>query len=155
VRDEPAVTQSQQRLYLNKGMVLIDTPGLLWPKIHYPDDGLMLAASHAVGVNALIEEEVAIFLAGILLARYPGLLLARYGMDFTGLDAAGVLESLAVRRGMKLKGGYPDMEKSSRTLLQDYRGGALGRISLETPLTRQAMVAVFEEKSRQDSECSL
>ena len=59
VGDEPAVTKTQQRLYLGNNMVLIDTPGMLWPKIEHPSDGLMLAASHAVGSNALIEEEVA------------------------------------------------------------------------------------------------
>ena len=53
-------------------MTLIDTPGLMWPKIEHDSDGFMLAASHAIGRNAVIDEEVAIFLAGILLARYPG-----------------------------------------------------------------------------------
>src|SRR5512137_776421 len=62
VGDEPAVTKSQQRLYLGKDIVLTDTPGMLWPKIEYPTDGLMLAICHAVGVNALIEEEIAVFL---------------------------------------------------------------------------------------------
>ena len=71
VGDEPAVTKVQQRLYLNNNMVLIDTPGMLWPKIALPSDGLMLAASHAIGVNALIEEEVATYLGTQLLARYP------------------------------------------------------------------------------------
>ena len=63
VGDEPAVTKAQQRLYLGNNMVLIDTPGMMWPKIEHPTDGLMLAASHAIGSNALIEEEVATFLA--------------------------------------------------------------------------------------------
>ncbi|MGI4849475.1 MAG: ribosome biogenesis GTPase YlqF, partial [Janthinobacterium lividum] len=74
VGDEPAVTKVQQRLYLGNNMVLIDTPGMLWPKIAHPSDGLMLAASHAIGINALIEEEVATFLADMILPRYSHLL---------------------------------------------------------------------------------
>lgn len=144
VGDVPAVTKSQQRLYLNKGMILTDTPGMLWPKIRYPSDGLMLAASHAVGVNALVEEEVAAFLAEVLLARYPGLLQARYKMETAGLDGFGVVEQVARRRGLKVKGGDPDVEKAAQVLLNDYRSGALGRISLETPESRSAMISAFD-----------
>lgn len=144
VGDVPAVTKSQQRLYLNKGMILIDTPGMLWPKIQYPSDGLMLAASHAVGVNALIEEEVAVFLAEVLLARYPELLAARYGLETKGMDGFDVVEGVAKRRGFRIRGGDFDSEKASHVLLNDYRSGALGRISLETPQTRSAMMAAFD-----------
>ncbi len=75
VGDEPAVTKTQQRLYLGNNIVLIDTPGMMWPKIEHPSDGLMLAASHAIGSNALIEEEVATFLADMLLMRYAPLIV--------------------------------------------------------------------------------
>jgi ribosome biogenesis GTPase A len=78
VGDEPAVTKSQQSLELDVRTLLTDTPGLMWPKIRYDSDGFMLAASHAVGTNAVIEEEVATFLAANLLERYPALLTARY-----------------------------------------------------------------------------
>lgn len=142
VGDEPAVTKTQQRLYLNKNMVLTDTPGMLWPKIQYPSDGLMLAASHAIGVNALIEEEVAVFLADLLRVRYPKLLTARYGLQTEGMDGFGVVEGVAQRRGFRIKGGELDIEKAAHALLQDYRSGAIGRISLETPATRAAMLAV-------------
>jgi len=140
VGDEPAVTKNQQRFDLNDRMSLIDTPGMLWPKIEHASDGLMLAASHAVGRNAVIDEEVAVFLAEILLARYPSLLTARYGFAVEGLDAVGVIEAIAQRRGHRLKGGDADFEKAATTLLLDYRSGALGRISLETPETRSAML---------------
>ena len=143
VGDEPAVTKMQQRLDLGPGMSLVDTPGLMWPKIEHDSDGYMLAASHAIGTNAVLEEEVATFLAGILLARYPALLAARYGCDPAALDAAGVIETVARKRGCLLKGrgGELDREKASLILLTDYRSGALGRISLETPDTRSAMLA--------------
>jgi ribosome biogenesis GTPase A len=73
VGDEPAVTRSQQTSQLDVRHSITDTPGLLWPKIEYASDGLMLAASNAVGRNAMIDEEVATFLAGLLIARYPAL----------------------------------------------------------------------------------
>ena len=144
VGDEPAVTKMQQRLYLGNNMVLTDTPGMLWPKIRHPSDGLMLAASHAIGSNALIEEEVATFLADALLVRYPELLAARYGVEPAGMDGVGIVEAVALRRGFKLKGKGVDLEKAAHTLLQDYRSGALGRISLETPESRAALLAEYD-----------
>ncbi|AIY43435.1 50S ribosomal subunit maturation GTPase RbgA [Collimonas arenae] len=146
VGDEPAVTKVQQRLYLGNNMVLIDTPGMLWPKIAHPSDGLMLAASHAIGSNALIEEEVATFLADELLLRYAPLLTARYGIKTEGIDGVSVIEGVALRRGFRLKGGDLDLEKAAHTLLQDYRTGAIGRISLETPQTRAALLALYQEE---------
>lgn len=148
VGDEPAVTKMQQRLYLGNNMVLIDTPGMLWPKIEHPTDGLMLAASHAIGSNALIEEEVATFLADVLLTRYAALLSARYGFPTEGIDGVSVVEGVAMRRGFRLKGGDLDLEKAAHTLLQDYRSGALGRVSLETPDSRIALLASYKSEPR-------
>jgi ribosome biogenesis GTPase A len=152
VGDEPAVTKIQQKLYLGKNIILVDTPGMLWPKIALASDGLMLAASHAVGSNALIEEEVAVFLAEVLLEQYPHLLVARYGFNLEGMDAIAVVEGVAARRGYRIKGGDLDFEKGAHTFLQDYRTGTLGRISLETPLSRAARLAQHDidmaEKAR-------
>jgi len=141
VGDEPAVTKGQQRLDLGAKMVLVDTPGLMWPKIAHDSDGFMLAASHAIGRNAVIDTEVAAFLATLLLARYGELLRARYELDPAKVDGPGVVEAVAKKRGYRLKGGAPDLEKAAATLLQDYRDGVLGRISLETPATRAEMLA--------------
>ncbi|WP_083438851.1 ribosome biogenesis GTPase YlqF [Herbaspirillum autotrophicum] len=146
VGDEPAVTKTQQRLYLGNNMVLIDTPGMLWPKIQLASDGLMLAASHAIGSNALIEEEVATYLADVLLERYPQLLKARYGFDTNGIDGVSVIEGVAARRGFRLKGGDPDFEKAAHTFLQDYRTGALGRITLESPQSRALLLQQHREE---------
>jgi len=140
VGDEPAVTKSQQRLVLNDSMTLIDTPGMLWPKIEHERDGLMLAASHAVGRNAVIDEEVATFLADSLVANYPALVQARYGFTLDEMDGVGVIEAIAKHRGYRLKGGEADLEKAALTLLQDYRDGSLGRVSLETPEQRRSML---------------
>ena len=94
VGDEPAVTKLIKRYDLPDGTWLYDTPGLMWPKIALETDGLLLAANHLVGVNAYIDEEVATYLAGILLARYPAALTARYGIDADSVDAPGVIEAI-------------------------------------------------------------
>ena len=144
VGDEPAVTKAQQRLYLGNNIVLTDTPGMMWPKIEHPTDGLMLAASHAIGSNALIEEEVATFLADILLMHYPNLLTARYGFPTEGIDGVSVIEGVAKKRAFRIKGGDLDLEKAAHTFLQDYRDGAIGRVSLETPESRIALLASYQ-----------
>jgi len=144
VGDEPAVTKHQQTLDLGPGMTLTDTPGMMWPKIAHDADGYMLAASHAIGRNAVIDEEVAAFLGEILLARYPDRLSARYRLEAAALaamDGPALIEAVGRRRGCLVKGGGLDLEKAALILLQEYRDGALGRISLETPATRACMIA--------------
>ena len=141
VGDEPAVTKSQLRADIDLRHSIIDTPGMMWPKIAHDSDGYMLAASHAIGRNAVIDEEVATFLANVLLARYPANLTERYSFDVKDMDGVAVIEAVAKRRAMRLKGGGLDLEKAALVFLQDYRDGKLGRVSLETPETRQAMLA--------------
>ena len=145
VGDEPAVTKSQQTFDLGSQMTVTDTPGMMWPKIEHDSDGFMLAACHAIGRNAVIDEEVAVFLARLLLARYPQRLADRYKLDVAKLDGVGVVEGVARRRGCLVKGGGLDLEKAALILLNDFRGGALGPISLETPHTRAEMLATAED----------
>jgi ribosome biogenesis GTPase A len=140
VGDEPAVTKSQQRIELNDQVSIVDTPGMMWPKIQYDSDGFMLAASHAIGRNAVIDEEVATFLGNLLLNQYPRLLTERYKCPVDGMDGVDLIEAIGNRRGYRLKGGDLDLEKAAMTLLTDYRSGTLGRISLETPQSRQDML---------------
>jgi ribosome biogenesis GTPase A len=142
VGDEPAVTKSQQSHSLNERMTLTDSPGLMWPKIEFRSDGLMLAAIHAIGRNAIIEDEVAINLASILLERYPKYLEQRYGLSADIRDGVAAVEAIAKRRGCLLKGskGALDLDKASMILLTEFRSGALGRISLETPDSRMVMI---------------
>ena len=154
VGDEPAVTKSQQNHQLSVRQWITDTPGLMWPKIEHDSDGYMLAASHAIGRNAIIDEEVAVFLADVLLVRYPERLVERYGLTASvtePMDGVSVLEGVARRRGLRMRGGAPDLEKAALVLLQDYRDGKLGRISLETPETRRLMLARAETVDRNDA----
>ncbi|MFZ2628285.1 MAG: ribosome biogenesis GTPase YlqF [Rugosibacter sp.] len=142
VGDEPAVTKSQMSQDLGQNMTITDTPGLMWPKIAHDSDGFMLAASHAIGRNAVIDSQVAAFLGALLLEKYPALMAERYGFNIAGMDGIGVVEAVAKKRGCFIRGrsGEPDLEKAAMIFLTDYRSGKLGRISLETPASRAAML---------------
>ena len=167
VGDEPAVTKSQQRFDIDPTFSITDTPGMMWPKIQYESDGFMLAASHAIGRNAVIDEDVAVFLADNLLKTYPDLINARYKLDVMKLDVLQIdgvdlLAAIAKRRSYKRQDsksqeGVWDMEKTAVAFLTDYRSGAIGRISLETPASRLAMVEsinqlIFEKNAEKDAE---
>ena len=140
VGDEPAITKNLQHFDLGDSMQLIDTPGMMWPKIEHESDGYLLAASNLIGRNAYDEGEVASFLGDLLLARYPSLLLARYKFALQDMDGYALIEAIARQRGYRIRGKDLDLEKAAMTLLQDYRTGTLGRISLETPATRAEML---------------
>ncbi len=144
VGDEPAVTKSQQTFDLGDAMTITDTPGMMWPKITHDLDGYMLAICHAIGRNAVIDEEVAAVLGDLLLARYPSRVAERYKLNVLPLDGIGVVEAVGRKRGCLVKGGGLDMEKAAQILLNDFRAGALGQISLETPESRQHMLAEAE-----------
>jgi len=147
VGDEPAVTKSQKTVDLGGHITITDTPGLMWPKIEFESDGFMLAAAHAIGRNAVIDSEVAAFLANLLLQNYPSCFSQRYGFDTSELDGTGIVEAVAKKRGCLQKtrnGTFPDLEKAAMILLTDYRNGKLGRISLETPASRAAMRAAVK-----------
>lgn len=140
VGDVPAVTQHQMRHQLGPELSLIDTPGMLWPKIAQPS-ALRLAATNSIGRNAYQDEEVAIELGRWLLADYPELLAARYGAPPEGCDGPGLVEWVARSRGFVMKGGVLNLEKAAAIFLTDFRDGVLGRITLETPaqvLAREA-----------------
>jgi ribosome biogenesis GTPase A len=139
--DEPAVTRQQSRFDLDQRHELIDTPGLMSPTIAHASDGLMLGASHLIGPESYDDEEVATFLAGILLERYPALVRNRYGVDSGGTDGHRLVAAIAGKRGYLRKGGEPYFEKAARALLQDYRSGLIGRVTLETPQSRAVMLS--------------
>lgn len=150
VGDEPAVTKSQQRFDLSNSLNITDTPGMMWPKIEHESDGYLLAASHAIGRNAVIDEDVAEFLGNLLLKQYPALMNTRYKLDAMKLDVNSIdgidlLEAIAKRRTYKRNDGEWDMERTAMALLTDYRSGAIGRVSLESPQSRAEMLALAAE----------
>jgi ribosome biogenesis GTPase A len=84
---------------------------------------------------------VAYFLGNLLLKRYPALVASRYGFDISGMDGVGLVEKIATKRAWRKKGGALDIEKAAMALLKDYRTGVTGNISLETPQSREEMIA--------------
>lgn len=132
--DRPGVTRGKQWISLPNGMQLLDTPGILWPKLDTPDKGLYLAWTGAVNDEVYDREEAAALLMERLYALYPAALEARYKITgCEGLKGWEILELAARKRGFVVSGGEPDSERMSRVLLDEFRGGKLGRITLEVP----------------------
>ncbi len=135
--DEPGITKTEQRIVLEDGFYLFDTPGMLWPRISIEQSGYHLAASGAIGRNAFDEEEVALELIAVLKRHYPQRLQERFGLAELGGEDE-VLRAIGLKRGAKIKGGDVQMHKAAELLLVEYRQGLLGRITLETPQEMQA-----------------
>lgn len=137
VGNEPAITKQQQRYQINDAMILIDTPGLMWPKIEHASDGYLLAANDAIGKNAYFEDDVALHLASLLLSAYPEKLKNRYKLECLPSTPLDLLHTIAIKRAYTSKQGVYDIDRASMALLQDYREGLIGAISLETPQSRK------------------
>ena len=150
--NEPGITKTEQRLLLADDFWLYDTPGMLWPKIIVPQSGYNLAASGAVGRNALDEETVALELLNYLRQHYLPQLQARYQTDpeeSQSWQDTDWLEWIGRRRGALLGGGRINYQKAAENTLTDFRDGQIGRITLETPDQWQAwLAAALEEEAR-------
>jgi len=133
VGDEPAITKRQQKIILDSGIELMDTPGFLWPKIHNVNSGYRLAVTGAIKSTAMEYEDVALFAAGYLAVAYPELLIKRYKLDELSTDEMQVLESIGKKRGFLQAGGKVNLHKVSEILLNEFRSKLIGEISLETP----------------------
>lgn len=139
--NEPAVTQSQQRVGLEGGFQLLDTPGMLWAKVRNEASGYRLALTGAIKDTALDHAEVAFFAAGALAARYPEALRERYQLDTLPAAELELLQAIGARRGCLGRGGEVDFDKVAKVLLTDLRSGKLGRLTLETPeMVREEML---------------
>mgnify|MGYP000975074873 CR=1 FL=1 len=147
--NEPGITKTEQRLLLADDFWLYDTPGMLWPKIIVPQSGYNLAASGAVGRNALDEETVALELLNYLRQHYLPQLQARYQADpeeSQSWQDTDWLEWIGRRRGGLLGGGRINYQKAAENTLTDFRDGQIGRITLETPEQWQAWLAAAREE---------
>ena len=129
--NKPGVTKGKQWIRLNKSLELLDTPGILWPKFEDQTVGLHLALIGSMNDEVLVKEELALSLLEILQREYPGLIEKRYETDAD--TPLGLLEGICHSRKCYKKGGELDLEKASGLLLDDFRNGRIGRISLERP----------------------
>lgn len=134
VADKPGVTRHNQWFNIGDGIELLDTPGVLWPKFEDPAVGDKLAFVGSVKDTILDSETMAMRLLEVLKVHYADRLTMRYGIqDFEALSAWEVLELIGRRRGMLISGGEINTERASVMLMDEYRGGKLGRITLEYP----------------------
>ncbi|MDC0603172.1 ribosome biogenesis GTPase YlqF [Aliiglaciecola sp.] len=129
----PAVTKSQQRINLGSGIVLFDTPGILWPKIENPNSSYRLAASGAIKDTAMDYEDVGFFAADYLIRAYPDLMKERFSLDDIPQTEIEFLEAIAAKRGALRAGGRVNLHKICEVLINELRSGMLGRITLESP----------------------
>ena len=131
--NEPAITRAQQRIKLEQGWYLVDTPGLLWPKLENQENAKILACIGTIKNTAVDIEEIGWFLAETLRLEYPKVLKIRYDMNEVPQSVESLFESVAQKTGSLQKKGRPDYFKVSQVLLNDFRSGRLGRLSLEQP----------------------
>lgn len=129
----PAVTKQQQRIKLPNGMMLLDTPGFLWPKLEPEACGYRLAISGAIKDAVLEYEDIALFAAEYFLKAYPEALRQRFQINELPSSDIELMDVIAARRNCMRRGGIADLHKVSEILLNEFRSGGLGRISLETP----------------------
>ena len=132
--NRPGVTRGKQWVTVNSSLLLLDTPGILWPKFDDPEVGLMLAYTGAVKENVIDIEELAMHFMQLLWKRYPVTVKERYGIDMPA-DASGyeLLEAAGKKRGFLLARGEIHTERMAKVLMDEYRAGKLGRITFEEP----------------------
>ena len=136
VADRPGVTRQNQWFAIGNGIELLDTPGVLWPKFDDPSVGDKLAFIGSVKDEVTDSETMACRLIAVLQANNAQLLCERYKLqqeDVVREEPYTVLERIGAKRGMKMRGGDVDTERAAITLLDEYRAGKLGRLSIETP----------------------
>jgi ribosome biogenesis GTPase A len=129
--DRPGVTRGRQWINVDAGLDLLDTPGLLWPKLTSETLANHLAFTGAINDDILDIEDIAAKLLVEIAAKYPQLLTARYKIEDFTHEPHELLETAAKKRGFLRSGGVPDTERMSRILLDEFRGGVIGRITLE------------------------
>jgi ribosome biogenesis GTPase A len=131
--NEAAVTKNQQRINIGNGITLLDTPGILWPKLENPNSGYRLAASGAIKDTAMEYDDVGFYTADYLIKAYPELLKERFQLQSIPDTEIEFLEMAAARRGALMAGGRVNLHKICEVLINELRSGKLGRITLETP----------------------
>lgn len=157
--NQPALTRHPQQIKIQDGIVLSDTPGILWPKIHNVQSGFRLAASGAVRDTALDYFEVAEFAAGMLIRLYPDVLKARYKLNELPETGELLIDAIGRKRGCLKPGGIVDEHKAAEIVIHELRSGKLGKLTYETPemmieeekfLAEQAALKAAQEEAQKE-----
>lgn len=134
VENRPGVTQKKQWIKLGDNIELMDTPGMLWPKIGDENIGIHLVFTNSISKNAVDNEEIAYYLLKYLIENYPNNIIKRYDIDeVNGGDIIETMEKIALKKGCILAGKRIDTEKVSNMILNDFQTGKIGKISIEKP----------------------
>ncbi|MDD1614655.1 MAG: ribosome biogenesis GTPase YlqF [Methylococcaceae bacterium] len=149
--NEPAVTKMQQRIAIGNGIILLDTPGLLWPNVENKNSGYRLATTGAIKDTAIDHEQIASFAADYLIHHYPDYLKTRFQLETLPQTEHELMQVIGKNRGCLRSGGRVELDKVAKILLAELRAGTIGRISLETPaMMEQELVelaVIREEKA--------
>lgn len=129
--NKPGVTRGKQWLNLGQNMQLLDTPGILWPKFEDPQAGLNLAFCGSIKDEILDVATLALELIGVLKESYITLIAERYKLDEIGETPLEIMEQIAQKRGFIQSGQRIDYERTGRTIMDEFRGGIIGKITLE------------------------
>jgi len=151
--NEPAITKAQQRIDIGQGVVLRDTPGVLWPNLENRAGGYRLAITGAIRDTAIDSTDVATFAAEFLLQAYPSRLQDRYQYDgVENTDPIPLLEHIGRLRGCLTGGALVDFDRVARLLLTDIRSGQLGPLSFETPAMMNTEVKIMlDERAEREA----
>jgi ribosome biogenesis GTPase A len=131
--NEPAITKMQQRIAIDNDIVLLDTPGMLWPNVDNKNSGYRLATTGAIKDTAIKHDDIAFFAAEYLLQHYADCLISRFNLPQPPETEQQLMDMIGKARGCLRAGGHIDMDKVAKILLNEFRSGAIGRITLETP----------------------
>lgn len=146
--NEPAVTKRQQNIQLGDDFLLLDTPGILWPKQQYENSAYRLAATGAIKDTAMEYADVAFFAAAFLMEHYADLLLERFDLDKMPESELEFFEHIGRQRGCLGRGGRVDLERISQRFIHELRAGTLGNICMETPEMIEREMIIEKEKER-------
>ena len=149
--NKPGVTKGKQWIRLSKELELLDTPGILWPKFDDQKVGLHIAMIGSINEDILDQNELAIKLLDYIMARYNGYVKARYNVEEEGTGAE-MLAKIADKRACKKKGGELDLEKMSSFIVDDFRGGRIGKVTLERPEDFEAPAAPAATPAKEKEE---
>ncbi len=149
--NEAAVTRQQQRIKINDNVVLFDTPGLLWGNINNEHSGYRLAISGAIKDTAFDSEDAAFYLAEILIKNYSSLIVERYQLSEAPQTEIELIEAIGRLRGCLRAGGQIEIDKVSKILINEFRLGVLGEITLENPkdFIQEVEIADIESEKKE------
>lgn len=152
--DKPGVTRGKQWIKIKKDFELLDTPGILWPKFEDQQAGMKLAFTGAINDDVIDQQTLAVEFIQLLMLLSPDVLKTRYNIIFDTIEEPWrVLEKIAVARGFKMKGNEADLARAAKILLDEYRGGKLGRMTLELPQDiEESKLRLKEEEKRKKAD---